>query len=64
LTGDGLARRRLPRRMQVAAAAAALSGAVLFVWSVRQAGVAQVADGLRRAGAGIAVVSRNFSACT
>ena len=44
------------RRAQLAAAAAAVAGAALFVWAIRQAGAAAVADGIRRVGAGIVVV--------
>jgi len=43
-------------RTQAAAAAAALVGAALFVWAIRQAGAGAVLDGMRRVGAGIVVV--------
>ena len=47
---------RRKSRAQVAASIAALGGAALFVWSIRQAGAAAVVDGMRRVGAGILVV--------
>jgi hypothetical protein len=44
------------RRHQVVAVAAAVVGAALFAYAVRKAGVAEILDGIRRVGWGLAVI--------
>jgi len=44
------------RTRTLAAAVAAIAGAALFVWAIRQAGAGAVVDGMRRVGAGVVVV--------
>jgi hypothetical protein len=47
---------RTSRRLRTASLLAALGGAILFAWSMRQAGTAAVVDGIKRVGGGIIVV--------
>ena len=44
------------RPMRIAGGAAALGGAMLFAWSIRRAGAAEVLEGVRRIGAGMIIV--------
>jgi hypothetical protein len=44
------------RRRQVVSATAALAGLALFAWAIRQAGYAEVLDGVRRVGWGLVPV--------
>lgn len=44
------------RRRRLVTAACTVGGAALFAWAVRRAGVAEIADGIRRVGWGLAVV--------
>ena len=44
------------RRTRVVTAAAALAGLVLFIYAIRQAGIAEILDGIRRVGWGLLLI--------